>query len=311
MVIRDDKGIGLMIDGQRGADLGSNSESSMMLAVCGPNLNQRLIVLDDGSPVVVSPAASPAADAKSIPWSVMARQKNLGSFDTCVINTGNTLLAFNLDNGKSNTRSVIAPQSLVASADGQTVAWWAKPADQWLVFVNGKPTIGSAEASPTSDSIVLSGDGKRVGFIQRHKNGSSGVTGSAVIDGAVMKEYDWLGGITFSKDSKRCAYWAKPLGGTQYVYVLDGTEVGKPVDSSGEFCFSDDGRHWGYIGQRGAKTLLVVDGTEHPLAYEKAWNLKLNNRGRPRFFASIGAKVVSVEGVPQPPATPPATAPSN
>ncbi len=114
--------------------------------------------------------------------------------------------------------------------------------------------------------VEFSPDGRR--FVLKGQRGRGWVM---VVDGVESEVYEpdgergelvWSrdGRLAFSKDGGRMAYVGRK-GGKDFV-VLDGSASGTRYDSIANLAFTPDGRHVVYTARRAAKSLVVVDGVE-------------------------------------------------
>jgi hypothetical protein len=80
-------------------------------------------------------------------------------------------------------------------------------------------------------------------------------------DGEERGKIGWSrdGRLAFSKDGSRLAYVGRK-GGKDFV-VVDGAAAA-PYESIANLAFTPDGRHVVYTARRGGKSLVVVDGAE-------------------------------------------------
>lgn len=80
-----------------------------------------------------------------------------------------------------------------------------------------------------------------------------------IVDGKPGKQYDhiWRGDIIFSPDSKRVMYVA--IEGDKRIVVVDGNESER-YELTGQLTFSPDSRRVVYSAQLNKKWFLVVDG---------------------------------------------------
>jgi hypothetical protein len=203
---------------------------------------------------------------------------------------------------------------LVLSEDGEHVAYTARRGSEWFVVMdsvesgpyekvdreslqmsdNGEHLAYVAHAAGKAFAVfdglnhevfdeiwmeVMSPDGQRLAYWANR-----GGNGFVVVDGVVHGPYDVYrrgeeGGspMVFSPDSKRLAYVA--FRNSKALMVCDGIE-GKVYDEiEHEYAFSQDGRHFAYVGAVGTKSMvrrtnytevvkgdqkdiLVVDGIE-------------------------------------------------
>ncbi|MGA1974777.1 MAG: hypothetical protein ABSG92_04000 [Conexivisphaerales archaeon] len=167
----------------------------------------------------------------------------------------------------------------VFSPDSQRVAYVAREGERWFVVIDGKEEKQYDDLGPLT--LTFSPDSKRVAYVARVGTKQFVM----VVDGKEGKQYEWIGGLVFSPDSKRLAYWAG-VGGRRVV-VVDGEEgEAYPGVAQGmgpsflpdipfssvpgwwvastycEISFSPNSRRFAYVGSRGAKWIVVVDGKE-------------------------------------------------
>jgi hypothetical protein len=92
---------------------------------------------------------------------------------------------------------------------------------------------------------------------------SKGGKWMVVLDGQPGPEYDEVGKLVFSPDSKRLAYVA--ARGNMWLVVVDG-QSGPEYDGilQDNLIFSSDGKRLAYAVQKGNKRLVVVDGQSGP-----------------------------------------------
>ena len=167
------------------------------------------------------------------------------------------------------------------SADGRHVAYATRidchvNESKMCIVLDGQ----SKAAGPDdfAENVVLSPDGKRVGYVSY-----GGKTVSVVVDGKARGEFDVRGGtfglvagagivLAFSPDGKRFAYAENgrvvvdDVAGKQY------TKVGRPV-------FSPDSRHLAYLAQEGGSgsPVRAIDAFSHR-AQDSRWFLVMDDR---------------------------------
>lgn len=79
------------------------------------------------------------------------------------------------------------------------------------------------------------------------------------LDGVAGPQFDDIATLVFSPDGKRCAYLGRK--GSRFHVVLDGkSHAGYEGVSTGEFLFSPDSRHFAYVAQEKGKQAVVLDG---------------------------------------------------
>lgn len=82
---------------------------------------------------------------------------------------------------------------------------------------------------------------------------------SVYLDGVAGPQFDDMCTLTFSPDGQRCAYLGQK--GKKFVVVLDGkAHSGYEGVSTREFLFSPDSRHFAYVAQEKGQQAVVLDG---------------------------------------------------
>ncbi len=204
--------------------------------------------------------------------------------------------------GGDKSLSEIAPQSLTISENGRTLAWWARPGKdgtEWFCYVDAKRIAGSLDVDPYDDRIALSPDGTRVAFRLKRREGEGKsrktVAAYAYIDGKPGKEYRWIGGFVFSSDSIKCAYWAQKNDSQNYIYVVQGNQVGKEWDDVDALCFSRNNQSWAHFSKRGKVNHLICGEQEVVLPHDTVWGFAALGLHNYRFFARKNNNVFIVE----------------
>jgi hypothetical protein len=182
-------------------------------------------------------------------------------------------------------------RKLQFSRDGRHVGYVARViTDDAVAVVDG--VAGSAFAMVTDLTFAPVGD--RAAYIAQTREGWH-----AVVDGAVGPAWDLVRGLAFSGDGLHVAYVARraqgetrvvvdgvegpPFTGVRpaslafgpgaseptYVaqrdlrfFIVHGGSEGVAFDDVRAPVWSSDGAHWAYVGQLGARQILVLDGVE-------------------------------------------------
>jgi len=117
-------------------------------------------------------------------------------------------------------------------------------------------------APQTQNGFVVSSDGLHCAWVER--KGPSSEFGDRVWwDGTPGKWFGYCDMLTFSEDGKSLSYRAKKDGDEKCFVVLNGKEL-RTEEGIVSFCFTSDGKHFGYIATQGDQTFAVVDGKEEP-----------------------------------------------
>lgn len=108
-------------------------------------------------------------------------------------------------------------------------------------------------------TLLISPDMSKVAYILEKRLGLFKRKFCIVIDGKEGKQYDAIGQITFSPDSKHTAYRA--INGKRQLLILDDEEVIE-YSGIGSPIFSPDGKHLAYCAEDGDKWFVIIDGKE-------------------------------------------------
>jgi Tol biopolymer transport system component len=162
--------------------------------------------------------------------------------------------------------------------------------------------VASYEQMPDSSGIRFGPDGKRMYFrLRKEKGGKDGV----VVDGRAYL-YDDVKNAEFSPDGRRFVF--KAQRGRGWVMVMDGaeSETYEPDGEKGEIEWSRDGRlafskeggRVAYVGRKGGKEFVVVDGAAGT-SYDAVANLDFTPDGRHVVYTArrAGKSLVVVDGV--------------
>jgi hypothetical protein len=292
--------VGLVIDGSKRV-MGHSKQISSGFGHASP-----LSFMKDGKVAAIVPRSGTQGHPWGDSWAVTKADEVVASYPTrlILITQGATLIKLGGSEGAEGdeTLPVVAPLSLTVNEAGGVLGWWARPGakgTKWYCYVDGKQ-VGSGHESPPVDEggLYLSPDGRRVAWREKVYEGETLKSASVAVDGRMGRAYEWVGGITFSGNSSRHAYWAKRIGGKGYIYVVDDKEVGTEFEDVTNFVFSADSRDFAYIGKRGQSLFLVVNGNEHEMLCDKVLRLRLLENGRPAMIAQSGREVVLFEGIP-------------
>lgn len=162
--------------------------------------------------------------------------------------------------------------------------------------------VASYDHMPDLSGIRFSPDGKRMYFrLRKNDDGKEAV----VVDGRAYS-YDEIKDVEFSPDGRRLVF--KAQRGRGWVMVLDGaeSEVYEPDgDAPGEVVWSRDGRlafnkeggRVAYVGRKGGKEFVVLDGAVGA-SYDAVANLGFTPDGRHVVYTArrAGKSVVVVDG---------------
>jgi len=174
-------------------------------------------------------------------------------------------------------------ESLVASSDGEHVAYISQRWPKWLVMVDG--VEGEKYDQIGEGSLTFSPDGQH--FAHSARRGDKWLV---VADGIEGKEYAGIWDIIFSPDSRHLAYTAGPspilvfLGlefGYKSCVIVDREEfnwASNPV-------FSVDGKRLAHAARRNDKEFIVVDGKEGK-EYDEIHDIIFSPKGRQVAYAA-------------------------
>lgn len=148
-------------------------------------------------------------------------------------------------------------EQLIGYGIDSTGNWWAVTApfaDSYRVIVNGDETGTYFELK----ELTFSPDGERWAFFGRNNVGWHLVKNDEIIS---LPGTD-VGKIVFSGNSKAIAYSYKEV--EQEIIILGNREL-KVFHRAGDFYVSYDGRHIAFMGLRGQRLVLNINGQETPL----------------------------------------------
>lgn len=163
--------------------------------------------------------------------------------------------------------------------------------------------VATYDNLPDLSGIRFGPDGKRMYFrLRKNEDGKEAV----VVDGRAYS-YDEIKDVEFSPDGRRLIF--KAQRGRGWVMVVDGaeSEVYEPDGEKGEVVWSRDGRlafskeggRMAYVGRKGGKDFVVLDGAAPGTAYDSIANLDFTPDGRHVVYTArrAGKSVVVVDGV--------------
>lgn len=161
--------------------------------------------------------------------------------------------------------------------------------------------VGSYDNVPDSGGIRFGPGGRRMYFrLRKEEGGKDGV----VVDGRAFY-YDDIKDVEFSEDGRHVVF--KAQRGRGWVMVVDGAESGlyEPDGEKGEVGWSRDGRlafgkeggRVAYVGRKGGKEFVVVDGAAGA-SYDSVANLDFTPDGRHVVYTAhrAGKSLLVVDG---------------
>ncbi len=156
-------------------------------------------------------------------------------------------------NGKAG-KVYDAIHSLVLSPDGSRMAYAARREEQWRVILDGAE--GPALEHPGPNSLAFNRSGAALAYLGNPGGGQSLMLNHKPVQ-------PWPGGtITLSPDWQRLASTVYGEGKTQV--EIDGAKLGRPYRFVTARTFSPSGRRFAFFGQDGEKGpyRAVIDGVE-------------------------------------------------
>lgn len=138
--------------------------------------------------------------------------------------------------------------------------------------------IGIVLSDAQGIGMTLSPDGRRLAYSLEGDAPQAALT----LDGVTGPEYEQIGPLAFSPDSRRVAYAGRSRGKTRV--IVDG-RPGAPYDRIEELAFSPDSGHLCFSAKKGPKEVLVVDGKEIPDARWPAFAAD----GTPAYVSGSGS----------------------
>lgn len=168
---------------------------------------------------------------------------------------------------------------IVISDDGTEVALQGE-VESFRDAVWHKGQLGKVYRGMEDDSLAISPDGSRVGYVVKEFSKAR-----AIIDGQEGKEYREVVGITFSPDSKRVAYRAN--NGEKMVMVVNGVE-GPGYDGMGLPFFTPDGKSIVCQASQGDSQFILVDGQPSVAGVAQ----KAYDKVTPPAFSKTGKRLI-------------------
>ncbi|MDT5271890.1 MAG: hypothetical protein QOH49_4076 [Acidobacteriota bacterium] len=163
--------------------------------------------------------------------------------------------------------------------------------------------VASYDNLPDTSGIRFAPDGKRMYFrLRKEEGGKDGV----VVDGRAYY-YDDIKDVEFTPDNRHSIF--KAQRGRGWVMVVDGSEseLYEPDGERGEVGWSRDGRlalsreggRVAYVGRKGGKEFVVLDGATASAVYDAVANLNFTPDGRHVVYTArrAGKSLVVVDGV--------------
>jgi hypothetical protein len=182
---------------------------------------------------------------------------------------------------------------LVFSPDSKRVGYVARRDGRWRAIIDGKE--GPEHDAFLESSLSFSDDGSRFAYAVR-----DGSKWRAVIDGVAQEPYHGIANGTpvFGPTGKHVMYAA--TDGHQHFVTVDGKVYG-PYDGVGEgLVFSTDGMHFAFRARKGREWIVVTDSASSS-PYESIYDssVVLNANGqRLAFIGQRGGKpVIVVDGL--------------
>jgi roadblock/LC7 domain-containing protein len=185
------------------------------------------------------------------------------------------------------------PAMLVAafSPDGEHVAFTARAPEGEVVLCDGK----AGKAYESIEGLTFSPEGNHLAYIAEKSDKQH-----LVVDDVEHREFDHVsngvltGGLVFSPDGHHTAYWgvleeqeaagAEAEIGQTYFFMFDGKPFAKTYTGLGTIAFSPDSKRYGFIGLRGKKVCVVVDGEE--TLWDEASDLAFSADGKHYWFTA-------------------------
>lgn len=204
-----------------------------------------------------------------------------------------------VDGAEGKEYDWVVKNSLTFASDNSTVLYIVQQNDKMFVV------SGSKEGTPYHeivDSLVITSPaGGRVAYFAKKTDSSKRIL---VVDGEESKEYDKIGGFSFSHDGKHYAYGVETAN--QQLYVVDG-QPGKAYDKipANSFTWSPDSQHYAYAGLKGegeaAKSFEVIDGKEQGEGSPTSRLLFSPDSQHTAYAATLANKkvVIVLDGKPQ------------
>lgn len=133
--------------------------------------------------------------------------------------------------------------------------YWARRASKWLLILHPQKVLQELpQGEPLS--FFFSQEGKLVGYGYQKEKRTYLVIHGREYGPFNLAHLDFL---RFTSDGKHFSCYLRD--GDKERVMVDG-EIGPPFDAILGFCFSPDGKRWGYCARRGKRFVLVMDGLE-------------------------------------------------
>lgn len=148
----------------------------------------------------------------------------------------------------------------IFSRDGRRVAYASEAGGGSFIVLDGQE--GKRYAFVREDLLVFSKDGQRVAYAAcEQRNCMDTGKWLVVRDGEEVAIPDMPLGISLSPDGSRMAVVVQSRKVRGSYVLLDG-DIQQSYDKVYRPIFSDDGKRYAYLAERGRKVFLVVDGKE-------------------------------------------------
>lgn len=192
--------------------------------------------------------------------------------------------------------------------DGAHLLYLAFDRSRWKTFLVRDGEEVAAYEHLSANVLRFSPDGRRMYFRLRplEREGQAAKGQEAVVVDGRLYSYDDILDVEFSPDGRR--FVLKGLRGRGWVMVVDDVESelyeregkkGETVWSrDGRLAFSKDGGRMAYVGRKGGKDFVVLDGSASGARYDSIANLDFTPDGRHVVYTArrAGKSLVVVDG---------------